>query len=339
MRPSTWMAKSPSPESPATSRPPSRDRPVSARASPRTLTAPAVLRSCTPARTGPFRAIACWPPARPIPARPRSSPSRAAFSSREQPCSGCVTSWGSSAPRASRRPSPRRCPPPAASISSPHSSAWVHPIGTRWRAGFSAASAVPPAVPTSCARRSRASPTRLESWWSAWRAMPANRCASCAWMAAQRSTIFSCSFRPTSWANPSCARWTWRPPRWAPRTWPDWPPASGEASRRWSRSGVPKGASNPGCRRPSVSICTLAGARPWHDAARQTSELLFRPEVPDCNPYNSLDGLGPPYGIYLAETGRRHPDAKPLPELGAGVNEIVCDYDTDTYRAVYKKAG
>lgn len=41
------------------------------------------------------------------------------------------------------------------------------------------------------------------------------------------------------------------------------------------------------------------------------------------------------YGIYLAETGRRHPDAKPLAELGAGVSEIVCDYDTDTYRAVY----
>jgi phage-related protein len=39
------------------------------------------------------------------------------------------------------------------------------------------------------------------------------------------------------------------------------------------------------------------------------------------------------YGIYLAELGRRHPDAKKM--TGINAEEIVCDYDTDTYRAVY----
>jgi phage-related protein len=39
------------------------------------------------------------------------------------------------------------------------------------------------------------------------------------------------------------------------------------------------------------------------------------------------------YGIYLAELGRRHPDAKKL--TGIDVEEIVCDHDGDTFRAVY----
>ena len=39
------------------------------------------------------------------------------------------------------------------------------------------------------------------------------------------------------------------------------------------------------------------------------------------------------YGIYLAELGKRHPDAKPL--NGIDAEEIVCDYHTDTYGAVY----
>jgi phage-related protein len=38
------------------------------------------------------------------------------------------------------------------------------------------------------------------------------------------------------------------------------------------------------------------------------------------------------YGIYLAETGKRHPKAK---LFGGGIEEIVCDHDTNTYRAVY----
>lgn len=41
------------------------------------------------------------------------------------------------------------------------------------------------------------------------------------------------------------------------------------------------------------------------------------------------------YGIFLAEVGKRHPDAKPWTGLGPGVEEIVCDSNSDTFRAVY----
>ena len=42
------------------------------------------------------------------------------------------------------------------------------------------------------------------------------------------------------------------------------------------------------------------------------------------------------YGLYLAQTGGKHPDAKPLKGFsGAAVLEIVEDHRGDTYRAVY----
>ena len=42
------------------------------------------------------------------------------------------------------------------------------------------------------------------------------------------------------------------------------------------------------------------------------------------------------YALYLAQTGSKHRDAKPLKGLGGpGVLEMVDDYDGDTYRAVY----
>ncbi len=42
------------------------------------------------------------------------------------------------------------------------------------------------------------------------------------------------------------------------------------------------------------------------------------------------------YALYLAQTGGKHPSAKSLAGFGgAGVLEIVEDYDGDTYRAVY----
>ncbi|MBS0534311.1 MAG: type II toxin-antitoxin system RelE/ParE family toxin [Proteobacteria bacterium] len=42
------------------------------------------------------------------------------------------------------------------------------------------------------------------------------------------------------------------------------------------------------------------------------------------------------FALYAAECGEKHPDAKPLKGFGgAGVLEIVEDYDGDTYRAVY----
>lgn len=42
------------------------------------------------------------------------------------------------------------------------------------------------------------------------------------------------------------------------------------------------------------------------------------------------------YALYIAQTGGKHQAAKPLKGFrGAGVLEIVDDYDADTYRAVY----
>ncbi len=42
------------------------------------------------------------------------------------------------------------------------------------------------------------------------------------------------------------------------------------------------------------------------------------------------------FALYLAQLGEKHPGAKPMKEFtGAGVLEIVEDYSSDTYRAVY----
>jgi phage-related protein len=42
------------------------------------------------------------------------------------------------------------------------------------------------------------------------------------------------------------------------------------------------------------------------------------------------------YAIFLAQMGGKHPDAKPLKGFGgAGVLEVVGNFDGDTYRAVY----
>ncbi len=42
------------------------------------------------------------------------------------------------------------------------------------------------------------------------------------------------------------------------------------------------------------------------------------------------------YALYLAQCGEKHPDAKPFKNFkGAGVLEVVEDFDGDTYRAVY----
>ena len=45
-------------------------------------------------------------------------------------------------------------------------------------------------------------------------------------------------------------------------------------------------------------------------------------------------GMG--YALYLAQVGRKHADAKPLKGFGgAGVLEVVEDFDGNAYRAVY----
>jgi phage-related protein len=42
------------------------------------------------------------------------------------------------------------------------------------------------------------------------------------------------------------------------------------------------------------------------------------------------------YALYLAQCGEKHPSAKPLKGFkGAGVLEVVENFDKDTYRAVY----
>lgn len=42
------------------------------------------------------------------------------------------------------------------------------------------------------------------------------------------------------------------------------------------------------------------------------------------------------YALHLAQSGGKHPDAKPLKGFGgAGVLEVVEDYATNAYRAVY----
>lgn len=51
-------------------------------------------------------------------------------------------------------------------------------------------------------------------------------------------------------------------------------------------------------------------------------------------PDDVQDAMG--FALYVAQTGDKHPSAKPLKGFGGGgVLEIVEDYDGDTYRAVY----
>ena len=51
-------------------------------------------------------------------------------------------------------------------------------------------------------------------------------------------------------------------------------------------------------------------------------------------PEEVRQGVG--YALYLAQCGEKHPSAKPLKGFnGAGVLEVVEDFDVDTYRAVY----
>ena len=63
----------------------------------------------------------------------------------------------------------------------------------------------------------------------------------------------------------------------------------------------------------------------WVGSAKK--DLLKMPE-------QVVDVAG--YALYLAQTGHKHPNAKPLKGFGsAGVLEVVEDDDGSTYRAVY----
>jgi phage-related protein len=50
-------------------------------------------------------------------------------------------------------------------------------------------------------------------------------------------------------------------------------------------------------------------------------------------PSRVQDNFG--FELFLAQTGQHPPSAKPLRGLGSGTIELVEDFDSDTYRAVY----
>jgi phage-related protein len=50
-------------------------------------------------------------------------------------------------------------------------------------------------------------------------------------------------------------------------------------------------------------------------------------------PEEVQDHIG--FALYQAQSGSKHLDAKPLANLGSGVLEVVSDFDTNSYRAVY----
>jgi phage-related protein len=50
-------------------------------------------------------------------------------------------------------------------------------------------------------------------------------------------------------------------------------------------------------------------------------------------PGDVLDHIG--FALHQAQAGGKHPDAKPLKGIGAGVLEVVSRHDGDAFRAVY----
>jgi len=67
--------------------------------------------------------------------------------------------------------------------------------------------------------------------------------------------------------------------------------------------------------------------KPLHWVGSAKKDLMALPK-------DVVDVFG--YALHLAQEGARHPDAKPMKGFGgAGVIEVVEDYNGDTYRAVY----
>ena len=50
-------------------------------------------------------------------------------------------------------------------------------------------------------------------------------------------------------------------------------------------------------------------------------------------PEDVIDSLG--YALHEVQEGYKPRKAKPLTGVGSGVMEIVCDFDSNTYRAIY----
>ncbi len=70
----------------------------------------------------------------------------------------------------------------------------------------------------------------------------------------------------------------------------------------------------------------IPGERPLFWVGSSKSDLMEFPEA-------VKDAMG--VALSVAQFGGKHPNAKPWKGLGPGVLEIVGDYRTDTYRAVY----
>lgn len=67
--------------------------------------------------------------------------------------------------------------------------------------------------------------------------------------------------------------------------------------------------------------------KPLRWVASSKKDLMAMPE-------DVQDVFG--YALHLAQVGQKHPDAKPLKGFGgAGVLEVVEDFQGDAYRAVY----
>lgn len=71
----------------------------------------------------------------------------------------------------------------------------------------------------------------------------------------------------------------------------------------------------------------LITPKPLRWVASSKKDLMAMPE-------DVQDVFG--YALHLAQVGQKHPDAKPLKGFGgAGVLEVVEDFQGDAYRAVY----
>ena len=73
-------------------------------------------------------------------------------------------------------------------------------------------------------------------------------------------------------------------------------------------------------------IRTAPGEKPLFWVGSAKSDLLRFPEA-------VKDDVG--VALSVAQFGGKHPSAKPWKGEGAGVCEVVSDYRSDTYRAVY----
>jgi len=70
----------------------------------------------------------------------------------------------------------------------------------------------------------------------------------------------------------------------------------------------------------------ISGERPLYWIASSRKDILAMPQ-----PVRRAIGMA----LGVAQQGGKHPSAKPWRGEGAGVFEIVCRFDTDTFRAVY----